>query len=96
MAGHSFDLESDTISIGRDPDNDIQIKDPSISRKHAIIFKKDDKYSIEDLNSRNGVWINGNPLKPRCMSEVTEGVPVAMGRVFFSLGKRDIYCLAPG
>ncbi|MBN1848363.1 MAG: FHA domain-containing protein [Deltaproteobacteria bacterium] len=55
MAGQFFDLNSPDISLGRDSGNSIQLKDPSISRKHARITIKDDKYFIEDLHSQNGI-----------------------------------------
>ena len=90
MAGQFFDLDDKTISMGRDSDNSIRLKDPSISRKHARISNKDDKFFIEDLYSQNGVWINGSPIEPGLPYEITEGVPIAIGRVYFSIGKKDI------
>ena len=90
MAGQFYNLEDKTISMGRDPNNFIQIKDPSVSRKHAMIFVENDKYFIEDLNSQNGIWIDGSPIQPATLHEIKEGVPVAMGQIFFSIGKQDI------
>jgi len=85
--GDSFDLEGESISIGRGSDNDIQIKDPSVSRKHAKISRKGKKYLIEDLKSQNGIWINGHPIKPGEKFEVESGLPIAVGNIFISLGK---------
>ena len=41
MGGTSTELEGEATFIGRASDNDIQIKDRSVSRKHAKIIKRD-------------------------------------------------------
>jgi hypothetical protein len=45
--------------VGRHRDNNIQITDLGISGFHARLFRSGDGYAIEDLKSRNGIWING-------------------------------------
>ena len=45
--------------VGRHRDNQIQITDLGVSGFHARIFHGPDGYVIEDLKSRNGVWLNG-------------------------------------
>lgn len=44
--------------LGRDPQNDIVLPDVSTSRRHAEIFGTPDGFSIRDLNSRYGVFVN--------------------------------------
>ena len=58
----SFELDSNTIYLGRSSENDIQIKDESISRKHLKIIKKSDTYFLEDLKSTNGTYIENKPI----------------------------------
>ena len=49
-----------TIYIGRNAGNDVVLSDPFISGKHACIIQSDDgSYSISDLGSRNGTFVNG-------------------------------------
>ncbi len=48
--------------IGRRRDNDIQIIDVGVSGFHARIFRSGDSYVVEDMKSRNGVWLNGNRI----------------------------------
>lgn len=55
------------VLLGRDPHSDIVLSDRTISRRHARIFQRDGVYFIEDLNSVNGVAING-----RRISEITQ------------------------
>jgi hypothetical protein len=45
--------------IGRQPENNIKLTDLGVSGFHARIFRGGDGYMIEDLKSRNGVWVNG-------------------------------------
>jgi hypothetical protein len=44
--------------IGRHSDNGIRLSDPGVSSFHARIFRGPDGYVLEDLKSRNGVWLN--------------------------------------
>ena len=46
-------------SIGRAPDNDLQIEADFISRHHAVILVGPVHTIVEDLNSSNGVHVNG-------------------------------------
>ena len=60
---HSFPLEQASTSIGRAPDRDIVIGDPSISRRHALILREGDDYTVEDLNSTHGTFLNGARIR---------------------------------
>ena len=88
MEGPSTELEGEVTFLGRASDNDIQIKDRSISRKHLKIIEKNSRFFIEDLGSENGTWINGKPIKPGYEFEVEEGLPIAIGDTLISLGKK--------
>ncbi len=45
--------------IGRDPENDIQFSDRSVSKRHALVLLLGGEYVIVDLGSLNGIFING-------------------------------------
>jgi PAS domain S-box-containing protein len=87
MAGLTFDLEDDVTTIGRSSDNSIGIQDLSISRKHTRITLSGDRYFIEDLNSRNGTWINGHPMNPGYQIELKEGDFISVGNISMSVGE---------
>lgn len=57
--GESFHLVADTTYIGRSPENEIALPDPSVGKRHASIRIKDRSYLLEDLQSVNGVFVNG-------------------------------------
>jgi pSer/pThr/pTyr-binding forkhead associated (FHA) protein len=59
-----FEFTENVITIGRTPENDIQISfDKRASRKHALVEKRDNDFFIKDLESRNGTFVNGKPVK---------------------------------
>jgi pSer/pThr/pTyr-binding forkhead associated (FHA) protein len=45
--------------IGRSPECDISLAVDSVSRKHARVALRNEEYHIEDMNSTNGVYVNG-------------------------------------
>ncbi len=60
--GQTFPLDKDSLTLGRDPGNDIVINDPQVSRQHARITRQGGLMVIEDLGSTNGTFVNGMRL----------------------------------
>ncbi len=58
LAGHSYTLHQDTTTIGRTAGNDIVIPDGTVSRHHARLIFQSGQWSLEDLGSSNGSFIN--------------------------------------
>jgi len=58
--GTTFPIVEAEYLVGRNSDNGIRLNDPGVSSFHARIFHGPDGYVIEDLKSRNGVWLNGS------------------------------------
>ena len=59
LAGKIVDFEEDDISIGREDGNVIQLLTGGVSRYHAQITQKDGTWYISDLDSTNGVKVDG-------------------------------------
>jgi pSer/pThr/pTyr-binding forkhead associated (FHA) protein len=51
------------VSIGRAPENDIRFSDRYVSKRHALVSLIGSEYVIQDVGSRNGVFINGKRVK---------------------------------
>jgi pSer/pThr/pTyr-binding forkhead associated (FHA) protein len=47
------------LTIGRLPDNDVVIDNPAVSSHHACVFRDGDNWVVEDLDSKNGTFVNG-------------------------------------
>ena len=56
-------IEVSELSIGRDPANRLTIGDNSISRRHCLIREEGGRHAIQDLDSRNGTFVNGVPVR---------------------------------
>lgn len=85
IKGQIFDLKKEAYTIGRSSDADIRIMDNTISRNHLKIFRKNNKYFIRDLKSKNGTFVNGERVQAGDEIEVKTGMPLAIGRVFIHL-----------
>jgi signal transduction histidine kinase len=60
--GKRFELKSGSVGLGRDPSNPIRLLDNEISRRHAEVRLKGELYSLVDLKSANGTFLNGVPV----------------------------------
>jgi ribosome-associated protein YbcJ (S4-like RNA binding protein) len=71
-----FPLNKERTTIGRKPHNDIQLDDPTVSGQHAAILMLQNAY-VEDLNSTNGVLLNGKQVTRR---QLNHGDMIKIGR----------------
>jgi pSer/pThr/pTyr-binding forkhead associated (FHA) protein len=77
-----FLIDSELEYIGREPTVGIFLNDHSVSRKHAEITKRQDKWYIEDVGSLNGTYVNQNMIEKQV--EIKSGDSIQIGR--FHLG----------
>lgn len=52
-------IRSESTVVGRHPYCDVVLNNNAVSREHARLTKRGDGVYVEDLHSRNGVWVNG-------------------------------------
>lgn len=77
-AGQTFELTETTAIIGREKSNKIVISAPGVSRRHAQITLQDTLYYLEDLQSSNGTFVNGERLTERRVLKA--GDKIGLGR----------------
>ncbi len=78
-----YDLPEGATSLGRADENDIVLGGDLVSRKHARLLVEGDALRLEDLGSRNGSRINGQPLQGT--RELTPGDTVTLGENTLSI-----------
>ncbi len=67
-ASHEFLLHAQTTTIGRSPRNDICIAEGSVSRQHAEVVLTPAGYTVRDLGSVTGVYVNGQRVEERLLA----------------------------
>ncbi len=79
-AGASF---PDMITVGRTPNNDVVLRDVTVSRLHAFFKRTADgkKWIVADGGSKNGTQLDGAHLEPRREREVDNGQVVKIGDI---------------
>jgi hypothetical protein len=63
MQGRRWPIPEAGVTVGRDESCDIMIADRQVSRHHFRVYRKNRAAFIEDLQSKNGTWVNGNPIQ---------------------------------
>ena len=81
--GSRYALEDDELSVGRDPENDITIPLNVISRVHAAFMRNGQSIAVQDRDSTNGVYVNGERIKDERL--LRHGDLVGIGSAIFKL-----------
>ena len=87
LANSTYFLTEPEVRIGRDPSNSLAISDLSLSRRHCVIARKSDEYTLRDLDSRNGTFVNGRVISEK---QLNHGDQISVGEsVLVFLLKED-------
>lgn len=78
MAGKRETLDAEETTVGRSSTNDMVLKDPLVSRLHAIFMKRGGATLLEDLGSVNGTYVNDERL--HAVRRLHHGDRIALGR----------------
>jgi Nif-specific regulatory protein len=65
--GAEFPLQAQRISVGRDRSNTICLEHLSVSRNHCVLRSNEERWILTDLDSRNGTFVNGVPVRERVL-----------------------------
>jgi DNA-binding NtrC family response regulator len=87
LKGQVFSTDSGSLSIGRAPANCLAIAgDAFVSREHCVLRTVDGQFVLEDLDSQNGTFVNGVPVRSRVLAH---GDYVQAGNSVFLFLLRD-------
>jgi hypothetical protein len=75
--GETYTLEQAQTTVGRSPDCDIFLDDVTVSRRHAVVGRGDAGFTIEDLGSLNGTFLNRSRIE---RGELENGDEVQIGK----------------
>jgi predicted component of type VI protein secretion system len=71
---HDLELTEGQFAVGRNATCQLSLDDPLVSRRHALLTVTDDGVTIEDLQSRNGVLVNGKRIGGRIDLQVGDRI----------------------
>jgi pilus assembly protein CpaF len=72
-----FSVEPGVYTIGRDEDCAIQLSHDDVEPRHAILTLRVQGHAVEDLDSRSGTYVAGQPVQGHC--DVADGSPIGIG-----------------
>jgi pSer/pThr/pTyr-binding forkhead associated (FHA) protein len=75
--GETFALEQPQTTIGRSPDCDVFLDDVTVSRRHAAVGRGESGFTIEDLGSLNGTFLNRSRIE---RGDLENGDEVQIGK----------------
>ncbi|EFA90548.1 FHA domain-containing protein [Peptoniphilus lacrimalis] len=72
-----------SVTLGRSSKNDIVIKDKFVSKNHLNITERNGIFYLEDLNSANGTYLNGEKVDAGTLIELQNGDKIGVGFIQF-------------
>jgi pSer/pThr/pTyr-binding forkhead associated (FHA) protein len=85
-----FTLDDDLVVIGRGEDSDIRLYDISVSRRHAIIRRDGIRFSIRDVGSINGTYLDHRRITAETRLKSRQELQIGIYRLLFIQGKRKV------
>jgi len=75
--GTQLEINAQGIRIGRDPNNELHLDDPEVSRHHARVILHNGAVWVQDAGSRNGIFVNGNRVSGH--KQISPGAQIQIG-----------------
>ena len=80
MAVERWKIDAKPLAVGRGDAADIVIDDATLSRRHFLIFRKGTEYLVQDLQSQNGTWVDGQRAQ---LTKLRHHTCILAGRTLF-------------
>ena len=88
LKGSTFPLNEDQVWIGRESTNTVSLRHNSVSRRHCLIKRTGDEFVISDLDSFNGTFVNGVPVKEQTLAHADQ-IKIGSIALFFLTGEGE-------
>jgi signal transduction histidine kinase len=86
--GKQFELQGDVLAAGRDAVNPVRLHDTEVSRRHAEFRQVNGGYSVVDVGSANGTFVNNQPVKEAVLQSGDQ-VRIGQTLLVYSAGRND-------
>ena len=86
LQGMRWPIRKEVLLIGRGDDCDIMVAERQVSRHHARVRKLADGFVVEDLGSKNGTHVNGQPVRGTARLEDGDVIQVALAAKLIFVG----------
>ena len=86
LAGQTFALGTERLTLGRDHGNTVHLRDLAVSRQHCVLEAEGGRFRLRDLESRHGTFVNGVPVRER---DLMPGDLIALGASLFLFQTRE-------
>lgn len=87
--GSRFTLDADLVRAGRHPDSDIFLDDITVSRRHAEIVREGGQYTVRDVGSLNGTYLNRERVESAPLRNGDE-LQIGTFKLVFLTGRGDV------
>ena len=89
LVGQIYRPERPIVTVGRAQDSDIVLQEQGVSRYHARLEREPQGWTITDLGSTNGTFVNGRRLAPQEGHTLRTGERITMGSSVFAFREAD-------
>lgn len=93
---HDLELNEGTFAVGRSANCQLSLDDPLVSRRHALFELQANSVTIEDLNSRNGVIVNGQRIESKVSLSVGDRILIGSQELTLLAGRDTSNLAAAG
>jgi len=82
---NEVELTQERTTLGRRPFSDVVMENLAVSGRHACLIRQDQQVTIEDLDSTNGTYVNGRPIKKQILQD-GDVIEISKFKIKFSSG----------
>jgi signal transduction histidine kinase len=86
--GKQFELQGNILGAGRDTSNPVRLHDTEVSRRHAEFREVNGGYSVVDVGSANGTFVNNQPIKEAVLQSGDQ-IRIGQTLLVYSAGRSD-------
>jgi transcriptional regulator with GAF, ATPase, and Fis domain len=86
LAGQTFALGAERLTVGRDHGNAVHLRDLAVSRHHCVLEAEGGRFRLRDLDSRYGTFVKGVPVRDR---DLEHGDLITLGESLFLFLTRE-------